>query len=177
MKLEYQKILLPIDFSEHSLCALSYASEFARRFGASLTLVYVVEPAVFPPDFSLGQMAPPALNRQMRERSKDELESVARERVAEGVEFSTIVRTGKPFIEIIETARDENADLIIIPTHGRTGVEHIFFGSTAEKVVRKAPCPVLSLRKPIKGFDYRDAMGSERPTDPGFPKQNYDDGM
>lgn len=176
MKLEYRRILIPIDFSEHSLCALSYASEFARRFDAALTLVYVVEPAVFPPDFSLGQMAPPALNRQLRERSKDELQKVAEDRVAEGVEFRTIVRTGKPFIEILETAREEDADLIVIPTHGRTGVEHIFFGSTAEKVVRKAPCPVLSLRKPIKGFDYRDAMDAERPTDPGFRKENYDNG-
>jgi nucleotide-binding universal stress UspA family protein len=121
-------------------------------------------------------MAPPALNRQLRERSKDELQKVAEDRVAEGVEFRTIVRTGKPFIEILETAREEDADLIVIPTHGRTGVEHIFFGSTAEKVVRKAPCPVLSLRKPIKGFDYRDAMDAERPTDPGFRKENYDNG-
>ncbi len=68
----------------------------------------------------------------------------------------TIVKTGKPFVEIIETAKEEDVDLIIIATHGHSGVEHILFGSTAEKVVRKAPCPVLTLREPIKGFNYKE---------------------
>jgi nucleotide-binding universal stress UspA family protein len=70
----------------------------------------------------------------------------------------TIIKTGKPFVEIIETAKEENTDLIIIATHGHSGVEHILFGSTAEKVVRKAPCPVLTLREPIKGFNYKEGM-------------------
>ncbi|MBI1931639.1 MAG: universal stress protein, partial [Ignavibacteriales bacterium] len=66
----------------------------------------------------------------------------------------TIIRTGKPFVEINETARELDIDLIIIATHGHTGMEHLLFGSTAEKVVRKAPCPVLTLREPIKGFKF-----------------------
>ncbi len=70
------------------------------------------------------------------------------------VESETIIKTGKPFVEIIETAKEIDADLIIMATHGHTGVEHLLFGSTAEKVVRKAPCPVLTLREPIKGFNY-----------------------
>ena len=61
-------------------------------------------------------------------------------------------------MEIIETASELDVDLIIIATHGRTGIEHILFGSTAEKVVRKAPCPVLTIREPIKGFNYKDEM-------------------
>jgi nucleotide-binding universal stress UspA family protein len=69
-----------------------------------------------------------------------------------------LVKTGKPFIEIIETAAEIDADLIIIATHGHSGMEHILFGSTAEKVVRKAPCPVLTLREPVKGFNYKNAI-------------------
>jgi nucleotide-binding universal stress UspA family protein len=67
----------------------------------------------------------------------------------------TIVKLGKPYLEILEVAKAEDVDLIIISTHGHTGVEQILFGSTADKVVRKAPCPVLTLREPIKGFDFK----------------------
>jgi nucleotide-binding universal stress UspA family protein len=74
----------------------------------------------------------------------------------------TIIKTGKPFIEIIETATEEDVDLIIIATHGHSGVEHILFGSTAEKVVRKAPCPVLTLREPAKGFRFKEQFGAKK---------------
>jgi nucleotide-binding universal stress UspA family protein len=67
----------------------------------------------------------------------------------------SLIKTGKPFVEIVETAIEEDIDLIIIATHGHTGIEHVLFGSTAEKVVRKAPCPVLTIREPIKGYRYK----------------------
>ena len=153
-----KKILVPIDFSDYSKSALKYAVNFSKSFNAEMSLIYVVEPVIYPPDFSMGQIAIPSVNTEWDERAKQELEKLAKEEIPSGVSVKTLIKTGKPFIEIIETAGELNIDLIIIATHGRTGVEHILFGSTAEKVVRKAPCPVLTLREPVKGFNYKDEM-------------------
>jgi nucleotide-binding universal stress UspA family protein len=106
----------------------------------------------------MGQIAIPSVNTEWDERAKQELENLAKEQIPSGVAVKTIIKTGKPFLEIIETASELDVDLIIIATHGRTGVEHILFGSTAEKVVRKAPCPVLTLREPIKGFNFKEHL-------------------
>jgi len=158
MELNIKKILVPIDFSDYSKSSLKYAVNFARHFKAELSLVYVVEPVVYPPDFSMGQIAVPSINIDLDQRAKEELENLASKQIPPELKVNVLVKTGKPFIEIIETAREENVDLIIIATHGHTGMEHILFGSTAEKVVRKAPCPVLTLRDPSKGFNYKEHM-------------------
>lgn len=156
METTIKKVLVPIDFSDYSKSALKYAVNFSKLFNAEIILIYVVEPVIYPPDFSMGQIAMPSLNTEWDERAKDELDKLAKSEISTSVK--TILKTGKPFIEIIETAKEENIDLIIIATHGHTGVEHILFGSTAEKVVRKAPCPVLTLREPIKGYDYKEGI-------------------
>lgn len=156
METKIKKVLVPIDFSDYSKSALKYAVNFSKLFNAEIILIYVVEPVIYPPDFSMGQIAMPSLNTEWDERAKDELEKLAKSEINTSVK--TILKTGKPFVEIIETAKEENIDLIIIATHGHTGVEHILFGSTAEKVVRKAPCPVLTLREPIKGYDYKEGI-------------------
>ena len=161
MDLEIKKILVPIDFSDYSKSALKYAVNYCKNFKAEMNLIYVVEPVIYPPDFSMGQIAIPSVNVEWDERAKQELDKLAKEQIPEGVPVKTIIKTGKPFVEIVETARELDIDLIIISTHGRTGVEHILFGSTAEKVVRKAPCPVLTLREPIKGFNYKEGMKKE----------------
>lgn len=153
MDSQIRKILVPIDFSDYSKNALRYAQDFARVYNAKLYLVYVIEPVIYPADFSMGQVALPSMDIEMNTRAKEELDNLAKKELPE-MEAKTIIKTGKPFVEIIETASEEDVDLIIIATHGHTGVEHILFGSTAEKVVRKAPCPVLTLREPIKGFKY-----------------------
>jgi nucleotide-binding universal stress UspA family protein len=106
----------------------------------------------------MGQIAIPAVDADIDARSFEELEKLAKAEIPPDINCKTIIKTGKPFIEIIDTASEENADLIIIASHGHTGVEHILFGSTAEKVVRKAPCPVLTLRDPLKGFEYKNAF-------------------
>lgn len=146
MKPEINKILVPIDFSDYSKSALSYAVDFAKFFNAELFLIYVVEPVIYPPDFSMGQIAIPSVDLEMDKRAKEELDNLAKKQIPKELNAQTIVKTGKPFIEIIETASEIKADLIIIATHGHSGVEHILFGSTAEKVVRKALCPVLTHR-------------------------------
>jgi nucleotide-binding universal stress UspA family protein len=81
---------------------------------------------------------------------------LAKTEIGSQFEVETVIKTGKPFVEINETASELDIDLIIIATHGHTGMEHLLFGSTAEKVVRKAPCPVLTLREPVKGFKFND---------------------
>lgn len=146
-------ILAPIDFSDYSKNALKYAVEFAKEFNAKLFLIYVVEPMIYPADFSMGQIAIPSTDIDLHARAEEELKNLAKS-IDASLKVETIIKTGKPFVEIIETAKEKDIDLIIIATHGHTGVEHLLFGSTAEKVVRKAPCPVLTLREPVKGFQY-----------------------
>ena len=158
MELDIKKILVPIDFSDYSKSSLKYATNFANKFNAGITLIYVVEPVIYPPDFSMGQIAIPSVNAEWDLKAKEELEKLGKQEIPESINVSIIIKTGKPFLEIIDTAAEENIDLIIIATHGHSGVEHILFGSTAEKVVRKAPCPVLTLREPIKGFMFKEEM-------------------
>ena len=160
MELNIKKVLVPIDFSDYSKSSLKFAVNFAKHFKADLFLVYVVEPVVYPPDFSMGQIAIPSVNLDIDKRAKEELDILASKEIPADLKVNVIVKTGKPFIEIIDTATEENVDLIIIATHGHTGMEHILFGSTAEKVVRKAPCPVLTLREPSKGFNYKEYIDS-----------------
>lgn len=148
------KILVPIDFSNYSKNALRYAVSFAKHFNSKIYLIYVVEPVIYPSDFSMGQVTFPVTDLELSDRAKEELNSLAKSEIVESIPFETIIKTGKPFVEINETANEIDADLIIIATHGHSGVEHILFGSTAEKVVRKAPCPVLTLREPVKGFKF-----------------------
>ncbi len=147
-----KKILVPIDFSDYSKKALRYAIEFARNFETEIILLYVVEPVIYPADFSFGQVAIPSMENELRERAATQLEKLIETEVHNDVRARSVVRSGKPFFEINQLAREENVDLIIIATHGHTGIEHVLFGSTAEKVVRKAPCPVLSIREQERDF-------------------------
>lgn len=149
---QIQRIVVPIDFSEYSKRAFRYAIDFAQTFGAEMILVYVVEPIVYPADFSFGQVALPSMERELQDRSSEQLSALIAKEVPEGMPARCVIRSGKPFVEIIQLAKEENADLIIIATHGHSGIEHVLFGSTAEKVVRKAPCPVLSIRSPEREF-------------------------
>ncbi len=146
LDLGIKKILVPIDFSEHSKNALRHAITYAKQFDAELVLIYVVEPTVYPADLSFGQVAFPSIERELSQRGKEELDELAKKQAGKHVRVRTVIRTGKPFLEIIDAAQREHVDLIIIATHGHTGVEHLLFGSTAEKVVRKAHCPVLVVR-------------------------------
>jgi len=150
-----KKILVPIDFSDYSKKALQYTVKLAKSFNAELFLVYVIEPMVYPADLSMGQMVIPQSEVNLSEKANTELEELATNEIGDSLKYNIFIKTGKPFMEIIETATEVDADLIIIATHGHTGVEHLLFGSTSEKVVRKAPCPVLTLREPLKGFRFK----------------------
>jgi nucleotide-binding universal stress UspA family protein len=155
MEPNIKKVLVPIDFSDYSKNSLRYSINFVKCFNAELLMIYVVEPVIYPPDFSMGQIAVPSVDLELDRRASEELNKLAVTEIPRDMKVRTIIKSGKPFVEIIETAAEENVDLIIIASHGHSGVEHILFGSTADKVVRKAPCPVLSLRDPIKGFSVK----------------------
>ena len=159
---DIKKVLVPIDFSDYSKSALNYAADFALKFNAEMILIYVVEPVIYPPDFSMGQIAIPSINTEWDMKAKEELDKLADTEISNSITVKTIIKTGKPFIEVIETASEEDVDIIIIASHGHSGMEHILFGSTAEKVVRKAPCPVLTLREPRKGFVFKEEIKKEK---------------
>lgn len=141
-----KKILVPQDFSEYSLHAMKYAVTFAELFKSELIVLHIVEPIVYPADFSFGQVSIPAMEEEIRKHSEEQLNELVEKEIPSGMKATPIIRIGKPFIEIVEVAKSENADLIVISSHGRTGMDHVLFGSTADKVVRKAPCPVLTIR-------------------------------
>ena len=144
--LTMKKILLPIDFSEYSKSALKYAIEFNRAYNAEIILLYVIEPVIYPADFSFGQVALPSMEMEIRERGQKQLDALLQKEIPSTMTARALILSGKPFLEIVRTAKEEAVDLIIIASHGHTGIEHILFGSTAEKVIRKAGCPVLSIR-------------------------------
>lgn len=138
-------ILVPIDFSDCSKKALQYALPLAKEHQAALTLLYVVAPAYGAGES--GGVDYAQLEASMREGGEKELAKLAVDEVRGEVSAATLIRVGSPAREIIETARSLPADLIVISTHGRTGLKHVFLGSVAERIVQRAPCPVFVVRE------------------------------
>jgi nucleotide-binding universal stress UspA family protein len=139
-------ILVPIDFSIHSKNALKYAVPLAEKFGASLHLVYVVEPTIYPADLGFGQVVLPGVEEELREKGGEELQALMEKEIGGRVQSSCTVRTGNPHQEILREAEELGVAMIVVATHGHSGVEHMLFGSTADRIVRNARCPVLTIR-------------------------------
>ena len=143
-RLQIRSILVPIDFSKPSLQAIEFALPLVKKFGAQLHLVHV-----FAPDYPLASMAAMPLivpELEVGKRVRRHLRDVARKySVRLGHENIHALR-GRPFEEICRLAREQSIDLIITSTRGLTGLKHLALGSTAERVVRYSPCPVLVLR-------------------------------
>ena len=138
-----KRILVPTDFSEPSSRALTYACELARRFSAELHLLHVAVPPVMPTPY-MGTVGDEIFHpEKAAQKHLDAMENPEFESVAP---IERVVRTGTPFVEIVRHAKENDIDLIVMGTHGRTGLVHALIGSVAEKVVRKAPCPVLTVR-------------------------------
>lgn len=142
-----RKILVPVDFSDFSAQALSYALSFAEQFDARLILLHVVEPAVYPENSMLVPPALDQLNQEFVRIAEKSLSELNRGKVNNRVASEVHVRTGRAHVEIAEAARELDVDLIVLATHGYTGLKHVLLGSTAERVVRHAPCPVLTVRR------------------------------
>ncbi len=146
--LSIARILAPTDFSDHSCFALSYARLFADRWGAELHLLNVIEPAVFPTEAGLTPMGMMNLDSELAEAAEHAMKEMLGRPELSGIEPITSISHGRASTAIIDYANDRQIDLIVIATHGRTGFEHLIFGSTAERVVRESPCPVLTVRPP-----------------------------
>jgi len=140
--LSVKHILVPIDFSDHSLHALAFAEKLARQNGGTLTLLTVVEPLPGWEDVPLA-IAPDKLCKEAEARLQ---KLISQRGLDPQLIGGVLVRVGTPWNEITGTARDLNRDLIVIATHGYTGLKHVLLGSTAERVVRHATCPVLVVR-------------------------------
>lgn len=136
-----KKILVPVDFSECTKEALLYAVPFAKQFDAEVTLLHVVEPSYLPPP----EIGGPATMETVEDAGQ-ELERL-RDQLAREVRCKAELRTGGAEYEIIAAAKELGSDLIIVSTHGRTGLAHLLMGSTAERVLRHAGCPLLVVRE------------------------------
>jgi nucleotide-binding universal stress UspA family protein len=150
-RLRIRSILVPTDFSAPSSKAVLYAMALAEAHDAKLTLLNVVEPIGGTPDFAANPLV--IDSREMTERARKGLNRlVTREGIAPERIEKVLVRHGTPFHEITGAAAELKSDLIVIATHGYTGLKHVLLGSTAERVVRHAPCPVLVVREEEREF-------------------------
>lgn len=149
--MQIKTILFPTDFSNGARAAMDHAVSLARDYQAKLILLYVIQDISIAEWYIPSSLSVADLVEDMQKSAWQEMEKWGAE-VSEVKDVEKVVVRGVPFVEIIKTAREKKADLIIIGTHGRTGIDHMLFGSTAEKVVRKAPCPVLTVRMAGKEF-------------------------
>ncbi len=141
--IEIKTIMAPTDFSECSLEAMRYAIELAEAFSARVIFLHVMEQPGYEPELSLTPMGiRPEVTRMVAEMMQDH---VARVR-AQGIEVEWHLEIGTPFAEIRGAAERHHADLVVMGTHGRTGLAHVLLGSVAERVVQHAPCPVLTIK-------------------------------
>jgi len=147
--LHLARILVPIDFSPHAKKALEYAVDLATKFGAEITLLHVLEQLVYPGEWLVAMPTTSSFVPETRRALEEKLEGMMED---QSVKKKITVRMGRAWQEIVEFAKERGSDLIVMGTHGYTGVQHVLLGSVAEKVLRHAPCPVLSIRADAKDF-------------------------
>jgi len=139
------RILVPLDFSEHANNGLRHAKHMADTYGAKLDLLHIVEEMVQPAFYELAGVAPEKVREARKQKSREEMERLFRESAGPEVEVDYHVIVGRATQDIVGFAKETDADLIVIATLGLTGIQHLLLGSVAEKVVRMAPCPVLTV--------------------------------
>jgi nucleotide-binding universal stress UspA family protein len=153
-------ILVATDFGEASGTALAYGREFARRFGATLHVLHVVDDVAARVDLAGG--LPPDIGQiqaDFEERARHDLDALVEEEDRRVLNARVVLLTSAvPERAIVSYASDEHIDLIVMGTHGRGPVAHLFMGSVAERVVRRGPCPVLTVRHPEHEFVHPDAL-------------------
>lgn len=161
-----KKILVPTDFSECSESAVQFGVSLAQVFQAEVLLLHVMEPPVYGLDFSL--MHPGTLP-VVRQKLMEMMEQSVNMMEDQGVEAEGHFIIGVPSIEIIRAAEKHHVDLIVMGTHGRTGLAHILLGSTAERVIQRAACPVLTVKgtvQPPRPID-KPGQAKEQTQEPG----------
>lgn len=146
MAIDIKRILLPTDFSDYSATATKYACELATRFDAELHLLHTLDVHLAStPGFGMG-LALPTYLQESRAAAEKALAGVLDPQWAAGRKVVRAVAEGSPKVEVVRYARSHDIDVIVLATHGRSGLAHVIIGSVAENVVRTAPCPVLTVR-------------------------------
>lgn len=142
----FRRIVVPNDFSTYSKHAITRAGEFAKAFNASLQFIHVIEERVHPAYYVTGETSIFDLIPDLRERSMQAMQEFVKGQIPDGVDHTFHIREGRAHTEIVHFAEEQHADLIAIATHGLSGLDHLFLGSTTEKVIRRASIPVLTVK-------------------------------
>src|SRR5262245_32186715 len=150
-------ILAPTDFSIHAEHALKYAGELAKNLNAKMIVLHVAEYSNVGGDPDASELLIPNYLLELEKKGKDRLEQITRGLRKVEVDAHSVFVAGRAYQDIVRMAKELKVDLIVLGTHGRTGFSHLFFGSTAEKVVRLCPCPVLTVKHP----DYASEKGTK----------------
>lgn len=140
----YKRILVPVDFSLYSRRALEHAVFFADKFGSEILMVNIIEIPRF--DFENLDVEPPKFEEYVKTKISNKMSELAHAAIPEGMTYSKFIEVGYPAKAIVDTAKRENADMIIMATHGHSTLDMQIFGSVAQQVIRTAPCPVYSIK-------------------------------
>ncbi|MFO7766552.1 MAG: universal stress protein [Pelovirga sp.] len=143
---DFSKILIAVDFSDSSQNAFKVALNMADKYSARLILLHVINEPVDLRGFYVPHISFEKLEEEIEEGANKMMESFCRQNLDGYDNYESFIVPGLPYEQIIQQADQHSADLIVLGTHGRTGLDHVLFGSTAEKVVRKSPLPVLTVR-------------------------------
>jgi nucleotide-binding universal stress UspA family protein len=145
MAIDVRRILVPVDFSDNTPSLLEWAAHLAQEHASSLVLLHAYH---LPVEFQQleGAYLPPDFWASVKAEAEQSLAQLAHDLEGRGIQVETAVCEGYAATVIIDEAAARNADLIVIGTHGRSGVKHLLLGSIAERVVQKAPCPVLTVK-------------------------------
>jgi universal stress protein A len=149
----YKRILFCTDFSNNAQAALPYAVDLAKKYGAALHLLHVYQEAGHIAEFELSsdiKMDYIRVAHLAGTEMEKRLEALCDEIIKELGSCERKMVRGKPYIEIIRYAKETNIDLIVMASHGLSGLEHVLFGSTAERVLRESPCNVFIVKRPLK---------------------------
>jgi universal stress protein A len=149
---QLRRIVVPIDFSATATKALQYALPFATAFDAELLLLHVTQTWSMPVEYGYVPPDSAVSPRQLLDSTRKALDELSTREIGARARYRVQVREGVPWLEIAAAARENEADLIILTTHGWTGLKHALLGSVAERVVRHAPCPVLVVREQERDF-------------------------
>jgi len=158
----FEKILVAIDYSENSNYAFNYALELAKQFNGELTLMHVIHEPVDMARILFPYLSYEQLENAIMEDGAKMMEKFCTEQMGGFINYKTAVAKGIPYQEIVRKSQETGATLLVIGTHGYTGVDHLIFGSTAERVVRSASCPVLTIRLPVREEFSEDIPAGEK---------------